>query len=170
MIDEGSGFVAEEMYVNVMGIHSEGVMAEAEFAPPDYTPSALHLYQSNGDGYYILGDFDLIGGELSFIYNPAIGPVDGAMEVDVTEVHDYAVMYSPEVYDGPFRLERTLLMTDVSTTTPAGSFDDCVLIQELYYDEELVLRDTVLTMLAYGVGPVYRMTNDVDLHVLAHIY
>ena len=169
MIDEGSGFEPVEMYINGIGQHSEDLL-EAKYPPPDYTASVLHLYLSEVGGYYRLGDFDPIGGELIFIYDPTIGPINGVMEVDVAEVFEYLVMYPGEVSEGPFRLERTLLLTELSTTSPAGTFDDCVMIQELYYDEGMVLTDTVMTMLAYGVGPVYRMTNDVDLDVLVNIY
>ena len=170
LIDEGTGFEAEGMYINVVGQLSEELMAEAKFQPPDYSPEVLKLYQSQIDGFYRLGEFNLMSGELIFLYDPAIGPIDDAMEVDETVVHEYVVMYPGGVSEGPFRLERTLLFTGVSTTSPAGTFEDCVIIRELYYDEYEVLSDQVLTMLANGVGPVYRMANDVDLDVLVFIY
>lgn len=170
MIDEGSGFVPEKMVISIVDQLSGDILAEGKFLSPDYTPSVLTLYQSDVDGYDLLGEYDLIADAMRFAYAPTIGPVDGFMEVDKTRIHDYVVTYEGGAYEGPFRLERTLLSTGVSTSSPAGNFDDCVIIEEKSYDEEGLLTDSTLMLLANSVGPVYRMTNDVEIDVLVNIH
>ena len=90
-------------------------------------------------------------------------------QLDQTVVHYYSKVYGDGSHTGPYRLERTLIVTAYSFETIAGIFDDCVIIREDYYDIDELLEDTVYTILAYGVGPILCQVDDEDLDELIAI-
>jgi hypothetical protein len=132
-----------------------GLKGGTYFFPPTWDPTDIVIWAENPDGHYHVADYDFSEQELEASY-PAAGPIDGCMDEGQTlEVEWWEFLNG--AYNGHIEMEMTLAAVGFSYQTPAGNFDDCVLLVTDQYEDGSYLGRQIWVM-ARDVGMVLGVT------------
>ena len=85
LVDEGSGFVLDDMYVQSIASLGGGLTGELSYFAPLWDFEDVGLWQQEADGHHLVGYIEVDTGETEFYY-PPVGPVDGLMEILATSL------------------------------------------------------------------------------------
>lgn len=153
--DGAGGLTADENFVYSVLDLGGGLKGGTYFFPPTWAPTDVVLWQQGPDGHYHVGDYDFGDQELEISY-PAAGPIDGCMEEGETLETEWWEFLNG-AYNGHIEMAMTLEAVGFTYPTPAGDFDDCVLLITDQYEDGSYLGRQIWVM-ARDVGMVLGLT------------
>jgi hypothetical protein len=130
------------------------VISYPAILPGVWTPSDVVIWSFEQDGHSQLGVYSLSMQEFLQRFDPPLGPFGGLMEVGQS-----TVVQTYEQISGEFwTVEDTLLAAGFSFTTPAGTFDDCILVVDEFSIMPSAQVYSNFWVCARDVGPILGFT------------
>jgi hypothetical protein len=153
--DGAGGLVEDENFVYSVLDLGPWYKGATYFFPPTWEPTDVILWVVGPDGHYHLADYDFSEAELEVSY-PAAGPIDGCMEEGSYLEVDWWEFVNG-AYNGQIHMKMSLEAAGFSYSTPAGDFDDCVLLVTDQYENGSYMGRQIWIM-AREVGMVLGLT------------
>jgi hypothetical protein len=146
----------------------DGNIGVTSLSWPDLIPGIfVGIFASGVDGKYGVGGY-LVEQDYLTVSIPGLGPYGSTMEVGEA-IHSESITYDATGPISESTLDLVFLAAGLSYSTPAGTFDDCVLIEienHIDYGDGTHIGWTEYWILARNVGMILSiMSDDVGIAV-----
>jgi len=161
--DQGAGWEYDLLRLETITALGSGYLGQvvAFDSTAGWANQWMDVFEPQTDGAYFLGAYDLQEAEWQLFSSPPMGPVGGEMTAGDPVVAE-GLWIDPQSGESDEVVFYTILVeAGLSFETPAGTFDDCVLIVQDLVRDGVYARHFV-EILARDVGRVLRVEYDIE--------